>query len=117
MLKITLTILVLIFITGTISGFELAIAHDLDHPELNGWFDHLASGKGLCCSYADGEAIADADWKSDHGHYQVRLDGIWLEVPDDALITEPNRDGRTMVWPIRYGGEVSVRCFMPGAMT
>ena len=23
------------------------LAHDANHPELNSWFDHLASGKGL----------------------------------------------------------------------
>ncbi len=27
-----------------------ALAHDPSHPELNGWFDKLASGRGLCCS-------------------------------------------------------------------
>jgi hypothetical protein len=28
-----------------------ALAHDASRPELNSWFDHLASGKGLCCSF------------------------------------------------------------------
>jgi len=32
------------------------------------------------------------------GHYRVRLEGEWVMVPDDAVITEPNRAGRTMVW-------------------
>ena len=41
---------------------------------------------------------------------------IWVEVPDEAVITEPNKAGRTMVWPV-YGPEgVSIRCFMPGSM-
>jgi hypothetical protein len=31
-----------------------ALAHDPSHPELNEWFNRLASGKGLCCSFADG---------------------------------------------------------------
>jgi len=34
-----------------------ALAHDANHPELNSWFDHLASGKGLCCSFVDGRAV------------------------------------------------------------
>jgi hypothetical protein len=38
-------------------------------------------------------------------------------VPDDAVITEPNRVGRTMVWPIRGYQGLSIRCFMPGSMT
>jgi len=55
------------------------------------------SGKGLCCSFADGQTVADPDWESKDGHYRVRIDNNWIDVPDDALITEPNRLGRTMV--------------------
>jgi hypothetical protein len=67
---------------------------------LKPWFDMLKSGKGLCCSNADGIVISDPDWESKDGHYRVRLDGEWIDVPDDAVITEPNRAGRTMVWPL-----------------
>ena len=42
---------------------------------------------------------------------------IWVEVPEDAVITEPNRAGRTMVWPIWGYQGPSIRCFMPGSMT
>jgi hypothetical protein len=84
---------------------------------LKQWFDSLKSGKGPCCSDADGSAVSDVDWESKDGHYRVRLDGQWLDVPDEAVITEPNRVGRTMVWPIRGYLGVSIRCFMPGSMT
>jgi hypothetical protein len=30
------------------------LAHDANHPELYSWFDHLSSGNGSCCSFADG---------------------------------------------------------------
>jgi len=98
-----------------------ALAHDPSHPELNEWFDRLASGKGLCCSFADGFVVSDVDWESKDGHYRVRLEGRWIDVPDDAVITEPNRAGRTMVWPyMAVGGADSpilkIRCFMPGSM-
>lgn len=93
---------------------------------LKPWFDSLRSGKGPCCSDADGSAISDADWESRNGHYRVRVprstvpgganEPIWVEVPDDAVITEPNRVGRTMVWPIYGYLGVSIRCFMPGSM-
>jgi hypothetical protein len=87
-------------------------------PELRAWFNALKSGKGPCCSDADGSAISDADWESGNGHYRVRIDGEWVNVPDEAVITEPNRIGRTMVWPIRDGvGGLYIRCFMPGSMT
>ena len=97
------------------------VARDLggryaDSP-LHDWFNHLASDRGLCCSMADGEAVADPDWESKEGHYRVRLDNKWVNVPDEAVITEPNRAGRTMVWPIRFDEQISIRCFMPGSMT
>lgn len=102
-----------------ISGVK---ARDLDGryvaSPLKPWFDHLSSGRGLCCSDADGFAVSDPDWDSKDGHYRVRLEGEWVDVPDDAVITEPNRAGRTMVWPIYHNGAPTViRCFMPGSMT
>src|SRR5437879_9014956 len=74
-----------------------ALDHVAGHPELNEWFNRLASGRGLCCSFADGSAVSDVDWESKDGHYRVRLEGRWIDVPDDAVVTEPNRAGRTMV--------------------
>jgi len=107
-----------------------ALGRDLDgryaSSPLHRWFEQLASRKGLCCSFADGYAVEDVDWEAKDGHYRVRLpkrmdskDMIWVDVPDDAVVTEPNRAGRAMVWPIyneAYGG-MSIRCFMPGSMT
>ena len=87
------------------------------NPELKAWFDSLKSGKGPCCSDADGTAINDADWESARGHYRVRIEGEWVDVPDEAVVTEPNRVGRTMVWPIRGYLGLTIRCFMPGSMT
>jgi hypothetical protein len=94
-----------------------------DSP-LRDWFEHLASRKGPCCSFADGYVVQDADWESSEGHYRVRVpmaansdDGIWVDVPDEAVITEPNRAARTMVWSSYTQKGVSIRCFMPGSMT
>jgi hypothetical protein len=47
----------------------------------------------------------------------VRLQGEWIDVPADTVITEPNRAGRTIVWPYYINGRALVRCFMPGSMT
>src|ERR1700693_5322205 len=80
-----------------------ALARDLDgryaQSPLKPWFDHLSSKKGPCCSDGDGSAISDADWESKDGHYRVRIPDtrrpgdpmIWVDVPNDAVITEPNR--------------------------
>lgn len=84
---------------------------------LKQWFDSLKSGKGPCCSDADGFTVSDPDWESKDGHYRVRLDGEWIDVPDDAVITVPNRYGRTVVWPIPSTVGKIIRCFMPGSMS
>jgi hypothetical protein len=103
-------------------GLAAQLGHARDDGRYAGsplkpWFDSLKSGKGPCCSDADGSAVSDVDWESKDGHYRVRLDGEWIDVPEDAVITEPNRVGRTMVWPLRGYLGVSIRCFMPGSMT
>jgi hypothetical protein len=95
---------------------------------LKAWFDKLASGKGLCCSFADGFSIKDVDWDTHQRAdgsvgYRVRLDGEWTDVPDSAVVAEPNRFGAAVVWPIGKPGAYSrdehgviqIRCFMPGA--
>src|SRR5271168_1399347 len=92
---------------------------------LHTWFDRLASGKGLCCSFADGFSIRDVDWDTGSdgntggngsGHYRVRLHGEWIEVPDSAVVTEPNKFGPAVVWPyMDQNGATQIRCFIPGA--
>jgi hypothetical protein len=83
---------------------------------LKPWFDRLASGKGLCCSFADGVSVEDVDWDTRDGRYRVRLRGQWVDVPEAALVTEPNRFGPAVVWPYQdINGATQIRCFMPGA--
>jgi hypothetical protein len=83
---------------------------------LKTWFDQLASGKGLCCSFADGVSVEDVDWDTRDGRYRVRIQGQWVTVPDVAVVTEPNKFGRAVVWPYKDGdGSTQIRCFMPGA--
>lgn len=104
----------------------LAAARDLDgryaNSPLKGWFESLHSRKGPCCSDADGTALSDVDWETKDGHYRVRIEGLWWDVPDEAVIREPNRAGRTMVWPVYYREldnllRVEVRCFIAGSMS
>jgi hypothetical protein len=115
-------------LTVGLAAALLALASHLGHardrgqyadanPELKAWFEGLKSGKGPCCSDADGTAVSDVDWQSHDWHYRVRLEGEWVDVPDEAVITEPNRIGRTMVWPLRGYLGLTIRCFMPGSMT
>jgi hypothetical protein len=111
-------LVVLVVLTIIPAGFALARDDGrYANSPLKPWFDSLRSTRGLCCSVADGVVVADPDWESRDGHYRVRLDGEWITVPDDAVITEPNRAGRTMVWPMRGSLGVSIRCFLPGSMS
>ena len=83
---------------------------------LHAWFDQLASGRGLCCSFADGVKIENVDWDTQDGRYRVRLHGEWVYVPDTAVVTEPNRYGPAVVWPyMDADGATQIRCFLPGA--
>lgn len=112
--------LVVLFAPASAAARDRDGRYAAQNPELHQWFEGLKSGKGACCSDADGTAVTDADWETKDGHYRVKVDGEWWDVPPEAVITEPNRVGRTMVWPIRYWDgkklTVSIRCFMPGAM-
>ncbi|BBB97437.1 hypothetical protein BE61_28700 [Bradyrhizobium elkanii USDA 61] len=105
---------------GTICLASPALARDdgrYANSPLKPWFESLRSGYGQCCSDADGYVVADPDWESDHGHYRVLIDNEWVVVPNEAVITEPNKVGRTMVWKHYIDGHPRVRCFMPGSMT
>jgi hypothetical protein len=84
---------------------------------LKPWFNSLASpGGGPCCSQSDGHVVDDPDWESREGHYRVKIDGEWIDVPDDRVLKLPNEAGRTMVWPYYNDGHLVVRCFIPGVM-
>lgn len=94
-----------------------AFGHDHNRPGLNSWYGTLASGKGPCCGgpSVDAKTLDGPDWETKDGHYRVRIDGVWHDVEDEAVLKQPNIDGRTLVWPIGGWGGVTIRCFMPGA--
>ena len=106
-------------------------AHDQSRPGLNSWFENLASKKGKCCSNYDGALVKDADWEQlppvgDNGvpRYKVKIGDNWFDVPEDAVVTEPNRSGIAMVWGSRswlskngtQSEDYTIRCFMPGTL-
>jgi hypothetical protein len=114
-----------VFVVGSVAFFILmavltykSFAHDHDRPGLDGWYKDLRSGMGSCCGgpSIDATTLDGPDWEARGGRYRVRLDGKWYDVPPEAVLTEPNKDGRTLVWPMHSNGEVVIRCFMPGAL-
>jgi hypothetical protein len=98
-----------------------ASAHDHNRPDLNGWYESLHSpGGGPCCDMSDTNHVNDLDWETqskDSSHYRVRIDGKWIDVPDDKVVEAPNKAGFAMEWHYYFDGEPIIRCFMPGQMS
>lgn len=99
-------------------------AHDHNRPDLDPWYSTLRSGKGLCCGgpKVDAVTLDGPQWKivggkSGKPHYEVFLENEWHVVEADAVLTEPNQDGRALVWPTKGWGGLTIRCFMPGSLT
>jgi hypothetical protein len=99
------------------------ITHDHMRPDLDDWYRSLQSkGAGHCCDKSEAKQLDGSDWDMKDGHYLVRFEGSWLDVPDSALVKQPNLVGPALVWIYFYspmGGKSMplVRCFMPGTMT
>jgi len=58
---------VLIVLASLVWPFAFTYARDdgrYANSALKPWFDGLRSGKGPCCSDADGYALSDVDWQS-----------------------------------------------------
>lgn len=80
---------------------------------LKGWFDSLKSKTGHgCCSVADGQ---ETDYDIRGESYWAPIDGVWQPVPDEAVITEPNKVGHAMKWIMIEDGVKKFRCFIPSA--
>jgi hypothetical protein len=125
---------------GAVIAFMLvalsARGHDHSRPDLNGWFHKLHSKGGTWCCDGPGKDalhLKDADWETRGGRYRVRVpvdqasferalkgetvQTEWADVPDDAVIAEPNKYGTALVWPTYGVAGRMVRCFMPGVET
>jgi len=118
-IRIFLAVIALIVLVMAVFHHRPVRAHDHSRPDLDGWFKSLRNKNTVpCCDGSDAMRLSDVDWDAKDGHYRVRLEGEWVDVPDTAVIESPNRAGQTMVWPYYLnGGLRGVRCFMPGSMT
>ncbi|HEY4775866.1 MAG TPA: hypothetical protein VIH40_13730 [Xanthobacteraceae bacterium] len=86
-------------------------------PAVRAWVKSLAtprSGSAGCCDISDGQP-PEAIWDMGGGRYRVMIEGRWHDVPDDALIGEPNRLGYAVVWFRMDGDRPDILCFLPGA--
>lgn len=88
-------------------------------PATRQWFRSQKNPKTgiLCCSEADG-TYAEEDIRD--GNYWVRFEARgqtidWMEVPDDTVIRDPNKNGAPVVWWWYEKGQIKIRCYSPGA--
>ena len=91
---------------------------------LRPWFEALKNKDGLvCCARADGHPLDESEWDIKGDSYRVFLKGEWIVVPDDAVISDPNKFGKAIVWVwpqevLAWGGAPAgnfIRCFIPGS--
>jgi hypothetical protein len=104
---------------------ERAYGHDNGQysqvdPKVKDWVTGLKNNDGVgCCATADGFPT-EVEWDTKQSKYRVLVDGHWYEVPDEAVIHEPNRLGYPVVWyywmnNIMDGSRrLMIRCFLPG---
>lgn len=121
-------------VIGIVVFFSLP-AHPREHysgqyaqvdPAIRQWFrdQKIPGTQSPCCSEADG-VYAEEDIRD--GHYWTRFvakqynDGApvvellsgWMQVPDEAVIHNPNRHGSPVVW-WGWNGNLIIRCYSPG---
>jgi hypothetical protein len=84
----------------------------------------LQSKDGLyCCAQADGHPLDESEWDIKGDKYRIFIQGEWIVVPDDAVISGPNKFGKAIVWLRDHAdpasGEINtitrIRCFIPGS--
>ena len=94
------------------------------YGDMDNWFNSLSSKKaGSCCSNFDGRP-PEAIVQTSDNHYQVMLEGQWVDVPDDAVLDVPNKYGKALVWYSKswrskvtgQEGDFYIRCFLPGEL-
>ncbi len=94
---------------------------DMDSPVAK-WFQsqhQLTSGMS-CCGLGDGHTLDDDEWRESGDHYQVRINGNWVDVPARGKVDPaggPNPTGKAVVWYTLFDSNFPVIfCFLPGTM-
>ena len=85
-------------------------------PDIRKWFKSVIAPNGVpCCDISDGYRVEwGASTEGGTFHYIVKIDGIWMGVPDKAVIRNiHNPVGEAIVWYIKSVDEYRIRCFVP----
>jgi hypothetical protein len=86
---------------------------------LQPWFESLQNSLGrYCCAEADGHPLDEGQWDIKDNKYRVFIEGKWSVVPDQAVISGPNKFGKAIVWftsPWVEDAFLRIQCFIPGS--
>jgi hypothetical protein len=87
-----------------------------DPPEIRRWIEGLTDKQGRsCCASADGYRPSEVEYDTEHNHYTALVNGRWIDIPNEAVLTVPNKKGIALLWYYMSGNTVVVRCFLPGS--
>lgn len=115
------------FVLDAVTWAPSARAHTHDwaqlSPQQRQWFrqQRKPDTYALCCSEPDvgsDAEIVEEDIRN--GEYWVRSPttrGEWIKVPAHAVLTEPNKFGRPVVWWRWQDGHPVAFCYSPGGGT
>ena len=81
-----------------------------DH--IRNWFKSVIAPNGVpCCDMSDGHRT---EYDVRGGAYWVPIDGVWMQVPDHAIIRDRgNPVGEAVVWYVHHRGGIIISCFVP----
>jgi hypothetical protein len=98
-------------VTATLHAVDRGQFKDVPE-EIRSWFKSVTGANGVpCCDVSDGHRTG---YDVRDGGYWVPVDGEWVPVPGVAVIRNTgNPIGDAVVWYVRYGGKVVIRCFVP----
>ena len=109
-------VLIVFMLAFTFTGGTRAWAHDPNTHLADGYATARSKKGTLCCDGSDYTYVSPRSWERTQTGYRVHVQGKWVDVPADALVTNmKNPDGEAKVWLYTDGDKPFARCFMPGA--
>lgn len=131
-----MTLLLILWLISPAAAHDWSSPHFvMDTPQQQEWLkkQKRPGTHMMCCNEADGAQV-DEEIRYDEkgiGHYWIwssHTRGRWMQVPDEAIIREPNMHGRPVAW-FRWIGpngqnnlrdtrnlEPTIFCYSPGPL-
>ena len=101
----------IVALASAASAFDNGQYNDVP-ADIRAWFKSVMAPNGVpCCDISDGHRT---DYDVRAGAYWVPIEGVWMEVPERAVIRDRgNPVGQAVVWYVRHRGAIVISCFVP----